>query len=120
MIKTRGLLAVGALCVLVSAQSMASQATFTSSVDSITPLGSGALPETIAITFAGQPTVSCSGYQEFVISPGTVPDAQTRKNMYALLLTAKATGASVTVSYEGTANTFCESGRAGIYYLTLR
>jgi hypothetical protein len=105
---------------LASAPSMAGQATFTSTVDGITPFGSGAQTETVAITFANQPTVSCSGYQEFVISPGTVPDAQTRNNMYALLLMAKATGISVSVAYEGTPNASCESGRAGIYYLTLR
>ena len=115
-----GLVAFGSLCVLVSAPNMASQATFTSTIDGITPFGSGAQPETIAITFTNQPAVSCSGYQEFVISAGTVPDAHMRNNMYALLLMAKATGVSVTVAYEGTPNTFCESGRAGIYYLTLR
>ncbi len=103
-----------------SATSMASQATFTSTVDGITPFGSGAQPETVAVTFVSQPTVSCSGYQEFVISPGTVPNDQARRDMYALLLMAKATGLSVSVTYEGTPNTFCESGRAGIYYLTVR
>jgi hypothetical protein len=99
---------------------MASPATFTGIVDGITPFGSAQQSETIAITFTNQPAVSCSGYQEFVISAGTVPDAQMRNNMYALLLMAKATGVSVTVAYESTPNTFCESGRAGIYYLTLR
>src|SRR5690348_10763464 len=54
-------------------------------------------PETVIFQLAtGQPS-ACpgSGGTYFVISPNSMTDAQTRKNTLAMLLMARATGASI-------------------------
>ena len=62
-----------------------------------------------------QPTVNCNGWNAFVIPPTGI-DESTRKNMLAMLLAAKASGASVVVAYDSTGNG-CSNGDAVIYYL---
>lgn len=74
-------------------------------------------PETISFVISNQPSVSCAQFQYFVISPSTVTDAQTRKNLVALLLEAKATGGTVQVAYDSQGG-FCDQGMIGIYYVT--
>lgn len=73
--------------------------------------------ETLAFTITGQPTVSCAEFQYFVISPNTVTDAQTRKNLVALVLEAKATGGRIEVAYDSTGG-FCDQGMIGVYYIS--
>jgi hypothetical protein len=76
-------------------------------------------PETFTFTISTQPTVACgSGFNYFVVSPATVTDAQTRKNFLAMLLTAKAAGASVQVAYDSTGG-FCDQGMTAVYYLVV-
>lgn len=79
----------------------------------------GYTPETVSFTISGQPTVACGSFQQFVISPTTVTDVQTRKNMLAILLTAKATGAPLQVAYDSTGG-FCDQGMVAVYYLAIR
>jgi hypothetical protein len=77
-------------------------------------------PETTAFTISPMPTaVPGASYQYFAISPATVPDQQTRKNMIAMLMMAKATGAQVTIAYDNTGG-FLDQGMIGVYYVTVR
>jgi hypothetical protein len=78
----------------------------------------GATPETFIFTISPQPTVSCGGFNYFIVSPNSVTDAQTRKNMIALLLTAKASGSQVEVAYDSTGG-FCDQGMIAVYYITV-
>lgn len=54
----------------------------------------------------------------FAISPATVPDAQTRKNMVAANLSAKLTGATVEVAYDSTGAT-CDQQMLAVYYFVI-
>lgn len=54
-------------------------------------------PETKIFQLSTQPTGGCA-MRYFAISPATVPDAQTRKDLVATILAAKATGATLEVA----------------------
>jgi len=97
-------------------------ATVTSEVEFIQQMSSslpGSTPESVSFKLIGQPTVTCGPFQQFIISPTSVPDAQTRKNMLAILIAAKATGAQVQVAYDNTGG-FCDQQMVAVYYLVLR
>lgn len=80
----------------------------------------GYAAETINFKLDNQPSINCgSGFQQFSISPGTIADAQTRKNMLSMLMMAKATGSQVTVGYDSTGG-FCDQGMPGVYYIVVR
>lgn len=73
--------------------------------------------ETIVFALTNQPTGLCSsGYNMFVISPASVTDAQSRKNLLAMLLSAKATGSQVQVAYDNTGG-YCDQGMPAVYYI---
>jgi hypothetical protein len=76
-------------------------------------------PESFIFTISNQPTptVSCGGYNRFIISPATTADAQTRKNMVALLVAARVSGISVTVGYDS-AGGGCDQGEMIVYAVT--
>lgn len=96
-------------------------ATITGTVQYVQQIGPGIgyTPETFTFRLNNQPTIACtSGFQQFIVSPGSINDAQTRKNMLAVLLTAKASGASVTVAYDD-AGGYCDQGMPAIYYVTV-
>jgi hypothetical protein len=76
------------------------------------------VPETFSFTISNQPTVSCGPFNYFVISPNSVTDAQTRKNMVASLLTAKAGGNQVEIAYDSTGG-FCDQGMIAVYYIVV-
>jgi hypothetical protein len=78
----------------------------------------GAAPETTVFTISPQPSVSCGTFSDFVISPNTVTDAQTRKNMVALLLLAKATGNPVEIAYDNSGG-FCDQGMIAVYFIEM-
>jgi hypothetical protein len=73
--------------------------------------------ETFNFTISGQPNISCGGtaIRQFAVSPNSVPDAQTRKNMLALLMFAKATGGQVEIAYDNTPS--CDQGMLQVYYI---
>ena len=73
--------------------------------------------ETFNFSISTQPNISCGGsaVRQFVVSPNSVPDAQTRKNMLALLLFAKATGGQVEVAYDNTPT--CDQQMLQVYYI---
>jgi hypothetical protein len=73
--------------------------------------------ETTAFGLSNQPSINCGGYQQFIITPNSVTDAQTRRNMVAILLAAKATGAQVSIGYDST-GAFCDQGMAAVYFVT--
>ena len=77
----------------------------------------GYVPETFSFTITNQPSVSCATFQYFTISPNSITDAQTRKNMIALVLEAKATGGQIEVAYDNTGG-FCDQHMIGVYYIT--
>lgn len=94
-------------------------ATVTGPVDFVTQFAPalGYAPETLAFTVGNQPHVSCAQYQYFVISPNSVTDAQTRKNMMTIVLEAKATGGQIEVAYDSTGG-FCDQGMIGVYFIS--
>jgi len=73
--------------------------------------------ESTAFGLSNQPNINCGGYQQFIITPSTVTDAQTRRNRIAILLAAKATGAQISVGYDST-GAFCDQGMAAVYLVT--
>lgn len=58
-------------------------------------------------------------FQYFSISPQTVPDEQSRKNMISLLMMAKASGAQIAVAYDKDGG-FLDNRMIGVYYITVR
>lgn len=94
-------------------------ATWTGTVNFITQYSPSLnyTPETFVFTMSGQPSVSCAGYQYFVISPNLVTDAETRKNMVAIVMLAKATGGQITVAYDKNGG-YCDQGFIGVYYVS--
>jgi len=87
-------------------------------VEQDSPLYSGAA-ETFAFNLANQSALPCGSY--FVISPSTIADAQTRKNLVALVLMAKASGSALRVGYDSNAiTTPCDLGMTPVYFLSLQ
>ena len=74
-------------------------------------------PETTIFQLSTQPTVACPLHY-FAISPATVPDAQTRKDLVAAILTAKASGATLEVGYDST-GAYCDQGMVGVYWIEI-
>lgn len=74
-------------------------------------------PETMIFQLSTQPTVACPLHY-FAISPATVADANTRRNMVAAILTAKATGATVEVAYDST-GAYCDQQMVAVYYFLI-
>jgi hypothetical protein len=75
-------------------------------------------PETILFSVDGQPTpLHCGNY--FVISPNSITDAQTRKNLVALLMMAKSTGNQIEVAYDSQSGTPCDQGMTPVYFIEL-
>jgi len=74
-------------------------------------------PESTAFGLSTQPSINCGGYQQFIISPTSVTDAQTRRDIVALLLSAKAAGTKVEVGYDSTGG-FCDQGMAAVYFVS--
>ena len=94
-------------------------ATATGTVAIITQMGvvNGMAAETIAFTISPMPAaVPGAQFQQFVISPNSVPDPQTRRNMVALLLSAKATGTPVEVAYDNLGG-FLDQQLIGVYFI---
>jgi hypothetical protein len=79
----------------------------------------GYAAESIVFALDNQPATSCGYFQMFSISPNYIADAQTRKNMLAMLMTAKATGSPVTVAYDS-AGGYCDQGMPAVYYIVVR
>jgi len=73
-------------------------------------------PETVMFDLSNQPTIACPSGSHFVLSPTTIADAQTRKNMLAMLLHAKATGNQVAIAYDNTGS-YCDQGYPAVYYI---
>jgi hypothetical protein len=81
-------------------------------------LSVGYAAETVRFVLDNQPNINCGGWNNFVISPTSIADAQSRKNMFAILLAAKATGAPVLVAYDSN-GTGCDQGMPVVYYLRM-
>jgi hypothetical protein len=108
---------------LISASAFATyNATAVGTVKFITQMGPGLqyAPETFVFQITNQPATTCSsGYAQFLVSPASIPDPQTRRNMLAILVAAKASGAEVQVAYDS-ANGYCDQGSPAVYYLSLK
>jgi len=111
------------LAIIVGAGlSIPAQATYNATVTGVITFvqqDSGVLmsPETTLFQLSTQPTVACPLHY-FGISPATVPDANTRRNMVAAILTAKATGAAVEVAYDST-GAYCDQQMVAVYYIVI-
>lgn len=75
---------------------------------------------TIAFSITNQPPNSCQvgGYLSFAISPTSVPELEMRKNMLAILMMAKATGAEVRIGYDN-AGARCDQGMLAVERVVL-
>ena len=94
-------------------------ATLTGKVTYVQHMGPGVGYVTGTYTFTLDTlTTSCvsGGFKQFVVSPSTIPDADTRKAFLAILLSAKAAGAQVAVAYDN-AGGYCDQGGYGVYYI---
>jgi len=74
--------------------------------------------EELFFNLTSQPATACQSTSYFGISPATVPDAQTRKNFFAMLMYAKATGSQVQVSFDSTGS-FCDQNAIAVYVINL-
>lgn len=74
--------------------------------------------EEIFFNLSSQPSTSCISTSYFAISPATVNDAQTRRNFFAMLMLAKATGAQIQVTYDST-GAYCDQNGVGVYAINL-
>ncbi len=75
-------------------------------------------PGTFVFQLASQPTTGCPSNNLFEVSPTSVTDPESRKNIFATLLSAKLTGNPVAVVYDTGA--FCDTmGFPAIYSLFL-
>ena len=91
--------------VAIGALTSASEAATQTATGVVTQVFSGfSPPETVAFSIStALPTgTGCRTSGFFSFTTADIPDAQSRKNMYSLLLTAASSGASVTVSYDDT------------------
>ncbi len=118
-----GLVLVMAALIGLGASRVASATQVTTGPVTITTLtqytaASGLTAGTFSFQVAGQPDVTqCGGRGSyFIVSSNSIPDAQTRINLYALLLTAYATGAQVSAVYDN-AGAFCDQAGIGVYYV---
>src|SRR5438105_2904303 len=91
------------------------QAAPTSMVGTVIIVGAyGNQAGTLLFGLSSQPTTGCSNNNYFEVSPGTVSDPESRRNIYATLLTARATGIQVAVQYD--TGSFCDTmGFPAIY-----
>ena len=115
---------IGSLFIIIAGAgiSMPALATYNATVTgtiSFVQQDSGILfvPETTLFQLTNQPTVACPLHY-FAISPATVPDANTRRNMVATILTAKAIGATVEVAYDST-GAYCDQQMVAVYYFVI-
>jgi hypothetical protein len=73
--------------------------------------GTSAEQVTFTMSFPAQTTGCTNPYQPnqiFAFNPTDIVDAQTRKNMLAMLMSARATGSAVTVDWDD-AGAYCDS-----------
>lgn len=114
----RLMLLASSLAILSQAHA-AYNATVVGTVETVTQMSTTLqyTPETLVFTLSNSPNATwCGPFHSFVISPSSVADAQTRKNMIAILLTAKAAGGQVQVAFDN-AGGFCDQGLMGVYYI---
>jgi len=110
------------LLIVAAIWSIAAHATYNATVigtvSTVTQFGTALQfgPETVLFDLANQPTIACPQGSHFIFSPNSVTDAQTRKNMVAILLHAKATGSQIEVAYDN-AGGYCDQGYAAVYYI---
>jgi hypothetical protein len=72
--------------------------------------------QTVIFRLSNQPTTGCAANDAFSLSPATITDAQTLKNMVALVMAAKASGAPIMVAHDS--GSVCEpSGRPRVYFV---
>jgi len=107
-------------CVACGAAQAIMNASVTGHVVMITQLSaaSGYAAETVEFRLDTQPTVTgCTPWTNtFSISPTTIPDAPTRRNMLAILLSARAQGTQVEIAYDSGGG-FCDGGAIGVYFV---
>jgi len=73
---------------------------------------------TFSFQLSGQPSVPACGTRGgwFVVSSNSISDAQTRINIFALLLTASTAGTQVSVLYDN-AGALCDQTGIAVYYV---
>jgi hypothetical protein len=88
------------------------------SIQTLTP-GAGYSGAAVAFTLDSGPPTGCvsGGWKQFIISSASVTDPETRKNLVAAVMMAKATGSTVVVGYDSTLGGFCDQGSYGVYYV---
>lgn len=106
--------AILSLSILIFSTPTRAKLVFTSgTVLSVFVGGAGSPAESVTFTmsFAAQTTGCTNPYQTnqvFVFNPTDISDAQTRKNMLALLMAARVSGATITVDWDN-AGAYCDA-----------
>jgi hypothetical protein len=75
-----------------------------------------AAAQTVLFRLSNQPTTGCAANDAFALSPASITDAQTLKNMVALVMAAKASGAPIMVAHDS--GSACDTtGRPRVYFV---
>jgi hypothetical protein len=77
--------------------------------------GSTYLDEKSVLTSGATP---CGAFNRFLVSPQSVPDPQTRKNLLALLLAAKTAGLTLQVRYDPDGG-HCDQGMISVFFIVI-
>ena len=107
--------AILALSILIFSAPSQAKLIFTSgTVIGLFVSGAGSAAESVNFTMSfGPQTTGCSNSgganQVFVFNPTDITDAQTRKNMLALLMAARISGTPLTVDWDN-AGAYCDAG----------
>jgi hypothetical protein len=105
-----------ALLVVAVSWSLSAHATYNATVigtiASLTQFGT-------ALQFSPETAMFDPSNQPILFSPNSITDAQTRRNMLAILLHAKATGGKVEIAHDNT-GTYCDQGYPAVYYIVER
>jgi hypothetical protein len=109
---------IGLGVTLVASAGYNTIATGTVTIIQQTTAAQGGTAGTFRFQISTQPTVAqCGGLGGwFSVSPNTIPDAQTRSNLLALLLTAYTSGTQVGIGYDSTGG-FCDQIAIGVYFI---
>ena len=107
--------AILALSIVICSAPSYAKIVFTSgTVIGLFVLGAGSPAESVNFTMSFGPQVTgCTNpnqtNQVFVFNPTDISDAQTRKNMLALLMAARTSGTPITVDWDNS-GAFCDAG----------
>jgi hypothetical protein len=76
--------------------------------------------QAVLFRLSNQPTTGCAANDAFSLSPASISDPQTLKNMVALVLAAKASGQPILVAHDSGAACDATTSRPRVYFVQWR